>query len=101
MNIGLTTFEWLKPWFVWRLKEWNNCCKYHIEMEELHKGFNTMKIKGKGVHVNCTCSCDICGPKSDYSVLLHIFEGVTSLWQSIVCPKGLLDENYKLDYLNY
>ncbi len=69
-------------------------------MEELRKRFNTMRIEGKGVHVNYTCYCDICGLKSDCSVHLHTFEGITSLWQSVVCPKGLLDENHKLDYLH-
>jgi hypothetical protein len=69
-------------------------------MEELCKGFSTMRIERKGIHVNCTCSCDICGPESDCSAHLHTFKGITSLWQSIVCPKGLLDENHKLDCLH-
>jgi hypothetical protein len=69
-------------------------------MEEFCKGFNTMTIERKGVHVNYTCSCDICGPESDCNAHLHTFEGITLLWQSIVYPKGLLDENHKLDCLH-
>jgi hypothetical protein len=48
-------------------------------MEKIRKGFNTMRTEGKGVRVNCTRSCDICGLESDCNVHLHTVKAVTSL----------------------
>jgi hypothetical protein len=41
--VGVCSFEKLKPFYVRRLKEWNNnACKYYVEMMELKNGFNNM-----------------------------------------------------------
>jgi hypothetical protein len=73
VTIGLTTFKHLKPWFVYKLKEQNTyCCKYHIKMEELRKGFNNMWTKEKGVRISYVCNCEICGVGAECS-FAHIF----------------------------
>ncbi len=65
-------------------------------MEELCKGFNNMRMKGRGDHVSYVCICDICGPRSECEVHLHIFDGVTPLWESILCLKAPLQKWHNL-----
>ncbi len=104
--VGFTTFEHLKAWFAHRFKEKNTCyCKYHAMMEKLCKGFNNMRMKGKGVHVFCVYTCDICGFESECEAHLHTFDRLTPLWKSILCPKVRLQEWHDLgclynDFLN-
>jgi hypothetical protein len=61
-QIGLRTFENLKPNYVRRFKEQNTyLCKYHVEMVELMHGFNNMWFVAKGLHgQDCSFACDVC-----------------------------------------
>jgi hypothetical protein len=60
VEIGLQSFEALKPWYVKRLKESNSCCcRYHVQMAELKDAFNLMR-RGT-LHRSCTCGCAVCG----------------------------------------
>jgi hypothetical protein len=68
-------------------------------MEELHKGFNEMRMKGKGVHVSYVCTCDICGLGSECEVHLHTFDVVTCLWEYVLCFKAPLQEWHNLGCL--
>jgi hypothetical protein len=60
----LSNFQYLKPWFVKKLHEWNIwCCRYHIEINELKENFNGIKSQAKGVYGQCKRSCiEICCP---------------------------------------
>jgi hypothetical protein len=60
-------------------------------------GLDNMRSLGKGVHRGCVCSCEVCKPivhsvgLQSWYAHLSPFCGVTTLWKSIVCPKGKLD----------
>ncbi len=56
-------------------------------MEDLHKGFNNMCTKGKGVRVSCVYTCDKRGLKSECESHLNTFDGLTLLWESIYVLK--------------
>jgi hypothetical protein len=64
-------------------------------------GLDNMRSLGKGVHQSCVCSCEVCKPIVHSAGLssccnhLSPFCGVTTLWKSIVCPKGELDLFHK------
>jgi hypothetical protein len=64
VQVMLSKFESLKPWFVRKLHEWNTCYYwYHIEISKLKEGLNGIKSQAKGVHGQCNCSCTkICHP---------------------------------------
>ncbi len=61
-------------------------------MAQLRLRLNNMCSKGKGVHNSCTCECEICGLGPTSNAHLQTFEGVTPLWQSILCVKRFLRE---------
>jgi hypothetical protein len=56
-------------------------------MKDFHKGFDNMCTKGKGVHVFCVYTCDICGLKSECESHLYTFDGLTPLWETIYVLK--------------
>lgn len=97
----------MNPWFVKKLKEWNTCCcKYHTKISELKEGFYGIKIRGKMVHGQCTCSCvEICCPFGEDSGVrecqTHVccFKKLTKLWSSILCPTIFFSSFHKKDYL--
>lgn len=44
VEIGVRSFESLKPWFVKRMKEFNSCCcRYPVQMGELKDALNFMR----------------------------------------------------------
>jgi hypothetical protein len=99
VSIELTTFSYLKPWFVKRIKEWSTCCyRYHIELMELKIGFNNMCSKTKGIHANCGCSCvDVCCPIDAQDVTKCCasqitFLGLTKPCNFILCPNPSNDD---------
>jgi hypothetical protein len=86
----------LKPWFVKRLKEWNMCTyRYHMKLNELRCGVNTLWV-GKHVHdSHCVCSCEgICKLEmnsaiGEVSCFAHTwtYNIFPSLWSSLLCSK--------------
>lgn len=112
--VMISSFHRLKPWFVYRLKEWNTCtCRYHTELGELLIGFNNMRTVGKGVHGQCQCLCEeVCQRNSiqpceeGHSYLpqhcgahLHRFERMSSLWTTILCPQPMWSKWFKRECL--
>jgi hypothetical protein len=95
IEVMLTKFHALKPWFVKKLHEWNTCCHYHTEIYELKERSNNIKSSRKGVHGHCNCSCvEVChpigvdiGPTRECQAHLNYFQKLVSLWPSILCPK--------------
>jgi hypothetical protein len=88
VEIGLRSFEALKPWYVKRLKEFKSCCcRYHIQLEELKDAWNLMH-RGM-LHQSYTCNCEVCKShnedtcKASKSILL----GVTAMCTLVLCEK--------------
>ena len=98
MEIGVRSFEALKPWFVRRMKEFNSCCcRAHVQMMELKEGLNSMR-RGT-VHKNCECQCEVCRPVPGGLLCMaahSTFPGVTALCTSVLCPKSDDEEHHKL-----
>jgi hypothetical protein len=96
--IMLTMFQALKPWFVWQLKDWNMCCRYHMEFKKLLNGFNEMRTIGKGIHGTCNYKCiEVCAsqlnPTSSFNmctVEFQIYKGLIEFWTFVLCPKLVL-----------
>jgi hypothetical protein len=86
--IGQWVFEALKPFFVKPMQEHNTCCYiYHVKIDELWIGLNNMQKKFQvWSHPLENCVA--------YSIF---YKGITSLWETIVCPKGELMECHKRD----
>ena len=89
MEIGVRSFEALKPWFVRRMKEFNTCCyRDHIQITEYKDGFNAMRCGS--VHKNCQCECQLCRPLPGVQQCMAAhatFAGVTTLCETVLCPK--------------
>lgn len=62
-KIAQRTFERMKPWYFRPLKERNVCCCiYHVEMDLMRVGLNTMRDQVRGLHtkLQCSCFCPVC-----------------------------------------
>ena len=98
MEIGLRSFEVLKPWFVRRMKEFNTCCcRDHVQTCELKDGFNAMR-RGS-VHKNYQCPCQLCRPEPGVQQCMAAhatFTGVTALCETVLCPKDKAEEYHNL-----
>jgi hypothetical protein len=102
IQVQLTSFQLLKPWFKW-LKQWNTCCcRYHIELKELMLGLDWCKKSWEfGVHGNCVCSSEVCKPTIRFSgqqsscAHLSLSNVIIALWMSIHCLKGEFDLLHK------
>lgn len=100
----MRAFEGLKPYFVKKCKDRNVCwCKYHVELDMLREALNAIRDARKGVHssISCSCSCLVCASSCVDSCCAHLSkcDGVTKLWEQVVCPKGESDEFHKHDCL--
>ena len=99
MEIGVRSFEVLKPWFVKRMKEFNTCCcRDHVQTSEMKDGLNSMRHGS--VHKNCQCTCALCRPVPGLlgCMAAHAtFTGVTALCETMLCPKDDDQEYHKLD----
>ena len=99
MEIGVRSFEALKPWFVRRMKEFNTCCCHdHVQITELKDGLNCMR-RGN-VHKNCQCPCQLCQPVPGVvgCMAAHAtFTGVTALCKTVCCPKDDNKEYHNLE----
>ncbi len=95
---ALTTFQSLKPWWVWKLTTWNTCCcHYHQELKELFGGFNNIRTHQKGLHETCNCNCnDVCIMPSNVELNVlptrcnahpKTYVGLIDLQTFIVCPQ--------------
>jgi hypothetical protein len=65
-----------------------------------------MRAKSGVIHYNYECTCeDVCkNPSMERvnercGVASIVYKGVTSIWQSYVCPKDQFEKWYKHDYL--
>jgi hypothetical protein len=59
-EIRQSKFEVLKPYFVEQCKDKNVCCcKYHVELDLLQQGFNSLKDGMKGAHVQNAMHVDV------------------------------------------
>jgi hypothetical protein len=100
LQIRLSSFEKLKPWFVKRLNEFNSCCcSYHVQMVELKDGYNSMWTRL--FHQNYICPCKICRPLGEAKCVANsaIAIGVRNLCDQILCLKEEIDEFHKLQYI--
>ncbi len=102
--VQVTTFSNLKPWFMKCQKESNTCWKYHTELVELKISLNNMLSKNGGMHANWNCWCDdVCCPIGleigECCAYQLSFLGLTTLWNSILCPKPEGDDWHKRDCL--
>ena len=89
MQVGLRSFEALKPWYVKRLKELNSCCcRYHVQMLELKDAFNL--LRWGTLHQSCGCTCGIYQGTSTASCEApnSFLLGVTAMFELIQCPKS-------------
>jgi hypothetical protein len=62
VEIKLTSFGKLKPYFVKKLQDFNSsCCKYHQEMAKTKISFNNMLVVNSVHHglQNSTCKCGL------------------------------------------
>jgi hypothetical protein len=102
VEIGVRSFEALKPWFVKRMKEFNSCCcRYHVQMVELKDALNFMR-RGT-VHKNCSCHCDVCQPDSGTGACKAselTFHSVTKLCELVLCPKPEEEEFHALSCIH-
>ncbi len=93
VHMMLINFVLHKPWWLRWLKNWNMCCCwYHQELKELLQGCNDMRVDGRGIHNDHTCSCtNICvmNANDTHPNICHaIFwtsSSLTTLWMSILC----------------
>jgi hypothetical protein len=89
----------LRPFFVIKCKE-NVCyCRYHIQVLLLLEALNAFRDPRKGAHVifNCDCECIVCG--FDNGGVCNVgttrYEGVTTLWHSVLCEKAEDEEFHR------
>jgi len=88
VQIEFIHFLTFMPWFAKYMKQWNTCCKYHIELREIVVGLYNVKCPSVGMHGDCTwCACEVCqtNVKGTLNVQLrHIhlspFSEITTLW---------------------
>ncbi len=105
-NWGLNSFYKLKPYFVKKVHDFNNCCKYHQEMVEIETRFNNMHATT--IHhglQNSTCKCKcffLCANSIDGTfqhgtfscqATTHAFEWIFYLHQKRFCALRLLVRN--------
>jgi hypothetical protein len=85
-----------KPFYVRALKVRNVCCcRYHVELDMLREGLNTLRSVKGGVHshAQCRCNCEICRGEDDDDGFENCkahrttFTGTMALWRAIVCDK--------------
>jgi hypothetical protein len=55
--IGQRSLEYLKPFFVKPVKDWNTCCIYHVQFNELKLVLNPMRTKSTTIHDIERCGC--------------------------------------------
>ncbi len=97
MEIGLSSFEKLKPWYVKQLREVNSCCCQHqVQMSNLKDVYNEMR-QGQ-VHRGCFCGCTICKlyERVDCDFVSSIVSRGKAMCELIFCPKFETEEFYKL-----
>ncbi len=93
--IQFTRVHGLKPWFLFRLTEWNTCCcRYHTELKLLVTGFNDMRSDSTDIHAICLCKCqEVCVVDAEStsacmrSANVQVFGGIIDMWSSILCAK--------------
>jgi hypothetical protein len=83
----------LRPFFVKHMWDRNTFCIYHIKSDELQHGLNNMRDHSNHAKV---CTDHVNDPSAPCNV---IYNGTTSLWESIVCPKGDFEEWHKRECL--
>lgn len=81
--VGERSFRSLKPFFIKAMKERNTCCCiYHVELNELRIALNKYHATRPKEHL---CQHGMESGSCEASSIE--FEGLTSLWESVVCPK--------------
>jgi hypothetical protein len=85
---GERSFCSLKPFFIKAMKERNTCCCiYHVELNELRMALNKYHASRPKEH---SCQHRMESGSCDASSIE--FDGLTSCWESVVCPKGEFDD---------
>jgi hypothetical protein len=78
-HVGFVALKTLKPYFVWKLKDFNSCCCcYHQEMVEIKSSFNNMRathVRLDSTNEPCMCGHD--------NVCSHLLNGVVV--GSLIC----------------
>ena len=86
--VGERSFCSLKPFFIKAMKERNTCCCiYHVELNELRIALNKYHVTRPKDHL---CQHGMVSESCEASGIE--FEGLTPLWESVVCPKSKFDE---------
>jgi hypothetical protein len=73
VDIQLTKFQMLKPWFIRRLTTCNTCYyRYHTKLGMLLRTLNKLQKDLHGIHVGCLCICDqVCIKSSDHGCMAY------------------------------
>lgn len=99
IEVGLRSFEKLRPWYVKRLCKFNSCCcRHHVQMSKLKDAFNSMK-QGPVHGAACICSCRVCKPNGVHCVCAFTLSTITRvkvMCELILYPKYDIDEYHKL-----
>ena len=90
--VSLRSFEAMKPYYVWKLKErYTCCCVLHVQMLYFKDAYNQMRQNRFGHHaIGHLCACSICciiDGLGEYFANQAVCQHITSLWESIMCPK--------------
>ena len=94
----------LKPYYVKALKDRNVCCcRYHVELNMLHKDLNNLRLLKTGMHshTNCQCNCGVCTDtdhdNENHKAHTKTYKGMSTLWEDVVCSKIETDLWHKYD----
>lgn len=83
-------FEYMKPYFVRKLRDrYTCCCISHVQMSFLKDAINHMRSSVFGLHGKaCQCQCNICKDNGGCKAPKNPIKSVTALLDSILCPKS-------------
>ena len=85
------------------------CCIYHVEMDLMRVGLNTLREEKRGLHAQrgCSCACAVCSTVLDDAAAdgvccdAHhsVYKRITQLWEACLCPKLEFAEWHNLSCL--
>lgn len=94
MAIGQTSFVFLRPFFMKKLKDRSVCCyRYHHEVALLLDALNLMHVLRHMHDTQCNYVCNICDDsiKGDSFLVCYtkhaIYKGIIAFWQGCVYLK--------------
>jgi hypothetical protein len=89
ISIGLRSFQYLKPFYIRTLKDFNVCCcQYHVEIDMLKDAVNKFR-KFQHCKEDCTCNCSACSSSTTESCVAsrNLIKSVRVWMDGALCPK--------------